>query len=636
MQLHTNVRAGLGRPKDLTLGLHTVVVGKNGAGKTRIALALRLALTGRIDEVDDLTRLIPTGEDTLTSTLILDDRALTYADGKATEIREVDQNTYIKTLTPHEWTLPVQRLMEGLRLPVDERRAFLQPLVSHEVTAADIRAKIAAQPLITFFSDVIPDNDEHLTLDALYDEAASAMQKANASALALVATATIVSRGDALLPCPTAEDLKSAADQVAEITTIVEKARRASSYAGKKAEREAAEAQVTELQAQIDKEQAAVELLVAKSAELSSSAPPMHELLSHGQTASDATIVAGLNNCVACGSAVTAESLGAWRGQLDGAITAFREEYEVRQRALAQQQDEIQTAQRNVAEIEIQLTDLTKRLADLDFEIAEGPIPSPLPEGLTIEEAESAQKLAQELNDQLQALVGQWAEIERARETGRLGAADTDFLMARAEAVKRIADDLLDASVEAFRERVQKYLPPDRRFAFALRNAFGVAVCVVGLEKDGRVEYPSGADETILLFALAAAILDRMPEKPSNAYLLPMVDTAWDADSISAAMRALTKVPYPVLLLSTVLPKRAPDDWTVLDLEEFNPKPTRAPRKKPEVVDVEVTKADEMEPIELPDGNGPAPQEEDEGPPLDEQNEGPPEDASGDDEIPGW
>ena len=77
----------------------------------------------------------------------------------------------------------------------------------------------------------------------------------------------------------------------------------------------------------------------------------------------------------------------------------------------------------------------------------------------------------------------------------------------------------------------------------------------------------------MILFALAATCLDRLPQedRPQMPILMLDEERAIDGEHLTMLMQALSAAPYQVVVTIIVGPVKAVDGWQVLDLSTVSP-----------------------------------------------------------------
>jgi energy-coupling factor transporter ATP-binding protein EcfA2 len=584
----TNIQAGQGRPTEVSLGQHTVVVGRNGAGKSRLSRACELALTGTISDAlgrdsvsaaADLKFFAAPGTGPASATLFL-------SDGSRVSTEDAERIV-------NEWQLPVRKIRDGFKGGSDKVRTFLLPFVTQTVTPEDITGRLQKK----YEGWTLPTSIDQMIVGIKEARDRSKQDQQHFQSNEIL----VQSLSRDLDAEPTDEDMRQATLAIERMREVVEQAVRASTLKN----RVQIEADAVKARQDIAWMEANIDLVAPLPPEVSPPAPvqasprapdPMRELVTVAVSANDVTKAAGLRNCLACGGEVTVESLDNWRVQLDSIAggyvaedAAYAEQLRISQAAALEAARESHEAQvaataaaleaRAQAEAMIQQTKLDLAVKEQALALIAGSDPVSMPslgEGITIEKAREMVDTAQDLHGQLIRLQQQWETVRSARVAVAAHKENADWWSKYADDLESVAWELLDTGVGIFRERVQRYMPPDRRFSLVLHDKTSDGkprdVCRIGLERDGNVNLVlSGAEEAMVWLAMTVAILDLMPEPPAFALLVVPSEKAWHPEDLSSVMRALSSVPYQILLLSTTPPKRAFKDWTVLDLADFEP-----------------------------------------------------------------
>lgn len=178
---------------------------------------------------------------------------------------------------------------------------------------------------------------------------------------------------------------------------------------------------------------------------------------------------------------------------------------------------------------------------------------------------EKAYRDAQTAETALQNRANAWKAAQRV--AGR--SAEEKAAAARWKALGEVLEALLKSSllagVASFTGRVQSFLPPTDKFHLRLVDKTK-EVCRYGLVRDGELHSAlSGAEWARVTGALALACVG---EKQPYACLVPD-DRAWDPETLAAVLHAWGALPAgrQVIVATTVEPAGAVDGWDVLRLE---------------------------------------------------------------------
>jgi hypothetical protein len=168
----------------------------------------------------------------------------------------------------------------------------------------------------------------------------------------------------------------------------------------------------------------------------------------------------------------------------------------------------------------------------------------------------SAQTAETDLNNRANA----WKAAQRVAERSIAEKAAVNRWNALGEALETLLKSSLLAGVAAFTKRVQLHLPPTDKFHLQLVNGTK-EVCRYGLVREG-VLHPalSGAEWARVTGALALACV---PEAQPYACLVPD-DRAWDPETLAAVLNAWTLAPRQVIVATTVEPATVVPGWFVV------------------------------------------------------------------------
>ena len=131
--------------------------------------------------------------------------------------------------------------------------------------------------------------------------------------------------------------------------------------------------------------------------------------------------------------------------------------------------------------------------------------------------------------------------------------AQADLYTALARTWLEWGEDVLKQRVAEFEEKVSAWLPGGESFAVdAVKGRVGL--------RRGEVIHTalSGAERSRVLLAILSSVATDGPT------LLDSGDKAWDPKTLSEVMLALTQAPHQVVLMSTVDPSYVPEGWTVV------------------------------------------------------------------------
>lgn len=548
VNVKTNAKVGA----DVTIGPKTLIVGRNGSGKSTVINAIELALTSRVSDVAgrtdiareaDVMSLAPAGEKTLFA-------QVTFDTGEAAAYTVTGSTAKAKKASvvhPHgvdpDTVLPIRTLKEAVLGSAATARKYLLAQIAGGVTRADIadlmpndetKAQWIKQVGIIAPSISAPD-----ALVMVLERAGTVQREETARAKTSREAAKIVGGGRAAPPSK---------KEIAAATEKRDAARAAWSDAQNR-EKPWPTIDETEINAVVQMAESAVTAHAMAQGKLANTEKPQppHPAFPAIATVMEASLV-GNGSCLACGTGqITSDDLAFVRDSLTG--------YDAAVRAYAALQAEVAgldtTAQKLIEKVEkleaqkaaadehnagigTDSVDLVALKADLDA-------------------AESA------LTD-LKVVADAWASARKAEST----ATEADALAETWKAFKTACEDavgiVLNQALAAFVARVQSFLPQTDTFDLRLTDGEREVV-QFGLSRDGHLHTAlSGAEWARVMAAMAEACT------PAGDFgvLIPE-ERAFDADTLAEVMEAFNAVTHQVVLASPVLPAYVPAGWTVVE-----------------------------------------------------------------------
>lgn len=150
-----------------------------------------------------------------------------------------------------------------------------------------------------------------------------------------------------------------------------------------------------------------------------------------------------------------------------------------------------------------------------------------------------------------------WANAEATTKEADQLRSRADLLSLAGAALEKAGKQYLDKRKSDFEAKVSSYLPEGERIGVDLDSSR------FGLIRDGELHSAlSGAEWSRVLLALASA----QDEGSSTPSLLVPEDRAWDPDTLSRVMKALSTSPVQVIIMSTVAPSVVEEGWTCINL----------------------------------------------------------------------
>jgi len=611
----TRVRSRLQGDIDVALGRCTLITGPNEAGKTAILRSVELALTARASDINgradvgraaDLMALAPGRAGELFT-------EVDFSDG--TKARWATSGTEGRAATPEHTVpqgvvLPLRDVLGAIKGSVETARKFFLSAACGAVAEASVTGRVP-EPLRPRYSQATqgpgaPKGDAIASL--LYAQESAGKRKLEANARHKAAGQVVEQLGRALPPPVMEEDVKAGVATVAAAKAVFE---RAVSAAGRATQRAAQAMQDAGTNAthraelEADVAQAKVHVQAAQQALDALIPPPPASVGGEERAALGRALIAVLDKqaakataagstgcaCVVCGATTNAAILATRTAAVHAALDATLAMDAAATRLLAAYRLRRAAAEATVNAMEAQLRDAHSALTaasgsseeGLDFGVSEaiseaaddflstldGDLILAGDSALGVEEARAALMAAEATLAAQQDTAAKWAQVQKARNTVVVEEQEANAWGQVAEALSTVVSELLDGSVAAFVQRVQKYLPENDVFHLRLREGTR-EVFQFGLVRPGGVDGGevlhtalSGAAWARVTAAVACACV---PEGTKCAVIIPE-DRAFDAATLTEVMRALGKTPWQVLMASPVKPAgRTPAGWTVIDL----------------------------------------------------------------------
>lgn len=621
-RIETNLMSSEDRPESVDLGRLTVLVGANGAGKSRLLYALGLLLDRGAEDV--MGRSEPIRQAALIAKMAPHGVKQVYARARLSQGPEDGQtweSVSSKGLPPavpaayaawEDWLTPVAKVQGWLHSSSDIAVQHFAPLIAGDVTEKEIRAALPEdlrtvtgievpsdgvfQPVTFDLSSIAALNESLGSLDNFNKAAADALKSETAQVQALQREC------DALnVEAPDEAALQAQRERVSALLLKVESLAKQEALVADVARFTELKARLAKAKEVIEAHEASRESIVAPEGE-APEAPggnraaklrSLLDLIARGRAMRTEAQELGLKWCPCSGldfedSGVTEldrrEKVARERlEEVTGSTKAYQRalaEHERRQRdyedainahserltALCTKRDMLQTEYKSLG---TRLKALQESGVNLRAEVD--------PEAMAKVQTKHAAEV-----EQLNRMTAVAALFKRAHDA-RVRQRKLDVLVAQSNvlisALRAAQRAVLRTALEGFCADVAAYLPDGWQFRLRLENDGGHKVCEIGLVIDGEERWMlSGAQYTIALFALTAALLDRLPcGRPPVAVFWPPGERAWSSDKLAEALRGLVKIPYQIVIPSTVMPDEVPAGVTVVALGSL---PKSAPRTK--------------------------------------------------------
>lgn len=592
---------------DVELGPKTIIIGKNGSGKSKHIRALELALIAKASDIAgrelvskgiDLLQLVDEGD--LTSQAFLSDGSVSKFElkrvvtgkGKKQKTSSSEGELSRPPSVDPATVLPLFALREAVvGAPATARKFFLGH-TARGVTRTDIISHIP-EPLHELYADALHQSGvkaSELEIDKLLSALEFASKRAReAGSEAKGADAVTKDSGQGLPPPPTATDYTAAQEGVKHAEMALEQA-----IAGyqQQTQRASLEARVVENRAKLTASQqrlvsaqtqlAYIESEGAKLPTVESARAAVTPMNPGQRAVIDAiqwhAAQPAAPDCKCCGSQVApgtfepravagvqmlqqhAESQAKAQRMLDWAI----EQHQKLDDYLTKARFEVQQAQSKI-------DGDSQTIAQLEAELGAAPV-SAL--AVTIETAREAKVAADARLKAMDDAKAAWAATQKARSAAVTATTESNKWEQLVMACTAVVAELLDGGVAAFVARVQLYLPPTDRFGLRLRDG-AREVCQFGLYRGDRLHPALSGAEWARTMAAIAAVTG--PTSPDKLAVVCPEDRAFDPETLAEVLTAFSKIPQQVIICSPVAPVAIPRDWTVIPtgpLMGYTPKTT--------------------------------------------------------------
>lgn len=548
---------------DTALAPKTLIVGQNGAGKSRVVNALELALSGYASDVvgrpqmrsgSDLIALAPDGEPLHAQVTLSDERSASF---------RVERKPGGKTGRPEHAPIdglnvvyPAPDVVAALRGNVQTARSFVLRHAGLNLTLAGLLEQVPPK-YREDFDAVHQLHDERDPIACLLLARDGAARVAKAARAEAKAAATIVdSSGGASVP--DADALDAAQVAVREAAAAYEEARKLPEAVDLHAlygQAQAALAALQQAEAAVAGLSEAAGQDVAGSEDAAKARHALHTLLS---LTADHTPGTAQIPCVLCGQTATVDPAD-YRARAAALVQAGEREQavmEARRRLPAAQQAQ-QRAQQHAERVVA---------AYREAHAAQSGTEGSQDRNAAIQAAYAALTEAETTLRTMQQAQGRADEVRRAKERAAEAEERAERMGDLATICGDLVDDLVKDGREGFIARVQQYLPDTDTFDLVLRDNKR-DVCMFGLVRDGTLHTAlSGAEWARLTLALGAACI---PTEGDVLAVLTPEERAYDGVTLAAVMRALSDAPGQVILTSPIKPRgRTPAGWAVIEAGE--------------------------------------------------------------------
>lgn len=586
---------------DQELGPKTVIIGKNGTGKTRIPRSIELAVRGTATDVAgraevakgiELLGLASPGKDLL-STAILSDgsqakfelKRITKGKGAKKTTSSSEGEVVRPASVDVERVLPMHMLRAAiLGAPGAARKFFLTHSVK-DITRTDVLALLPTslhEPYAKALhaSGVLAHVPEIDKLLAGLEYATKRARESNSEAKG--AAAVTSDSGQGLPPPPTEIEYNGAQGAVVSAKAVVERAVAGYQQQTQRAELEQRAAGIREKLAQAQgrlvQAQQHLAYIEGEGAKLPSldAARAAVKPMDPGQLA---VIQAVIWHAVEERRDGRLPQLGCSCCGLVPPPGTFAQRAVMANNAFQNHAASQEKAQKELDWVEGAYQKLSEYLTKARFEVtqAQGAIEGRTQElgqveamltgaatdtvVVTIEDARAALMQAEAKLKVMDDGKAAWAATRKSRDAATNAETEASRWEQLSEACGNVVRDLLDAGVNGFISRVQVFLPPTDRFGLRVRDG-AREVCQFGLYKGDDLHTALSGAEWARVMAAMAAVCG--PASDDKLAVVVLEDRAFDPETLTDVLVALGKVPQQVIFCTPVAPSRIPDGWTVV------------------------------------------------------------------------
>lgn len=552
--VHTNAKVGA----NVDVGEKTLIVGRNGSGKSTIINAVELALTSRVSDIAgrtdvareaDVMQLAPQGEALLAEVIFDNGAGASYrVEGSTAKAKKAIAKR--PAGIDHDEVLPIRTLREAVLGSPTTARKFLLSKVAGDVTRDEIADLLPTDDAKSRWTKSVSTLSQSVSApDALVltlEKAATSQREATAAAKSAREAAKLVGGGRAAPPSK--KELQEAAKERDAAREVLKKVQMA----------QGSHDRFNKLRADLDAATKAAEaavtnaaMLKAKLANLPEVTPP-HPVFPHVEHVMEACIAEG-GECLVCtaGGKVTQSDLDYVRSTLVEYAAASKDR---------------ETLVRDVAKAEAAEENAIRRVETLEAELA----PTPESEaagdanadvfGVTEADATKALDEADRKLTDLKVVADAWASAKKAEGTAQEKEREAEDWKAFKSACEDAIGIVLGQAVKSFVEKVQSNLPATDTFDLRLIDG-DREVVQFGLVRDGHLHTAlSGAEWARVIAAMAEACVTG----DKYACLIPE-ERAFDPETLTDVLAAFGNTRHQVFLASPVMPKSVPEGWTVVE-----------------------------------------------------------------------
>jgi len=518
-----SVQSTLKKGCNVKLGPRTVLVGKNGGGKSTVVQALELAANGwasdmegraRVKQGTALARLFPPDVSKFSRATLSDGTVFFWSleDGaKEGSFKRPDH------LPAYRVRWPVQDLMDVLRGDSNTVSAWLESQVIKNLTESDLLS--ALPPAVR---DLVKEYTRRQQKTDFIALAKDAKQEAkNLRAQATRSEKTIDSMTEGFAP-PLLESVRKELEEKLSVMT-------APQVGVTRAEHAAARAEIEQLVSVFMVKEAELTGLPVLPTDVNSA---LERLLAAGTLIQQHVNIFGKDECWVCGNEQSG-ALDAQAKRLTEAMTTLAPQ------VTAASRRQVVTQEKSALELELK----QKAEAFKKLKVAE-----------IVDDGARRKIMMQLASDD--AAKRTWQNAEAARRDAEQARSKADLLTLAGNALEKAGKQFLEKCKVDFENEISSFLPEGERIGVDLESAR------FGLIRDGEIHSAlSGAEWSRVLLALASA----QEKSTTTPCVLVPEDRAYDPSTLTKIMTALSKAPVQVIIMSTVMPEPV-EGWTLVEV----------------------------------------------------------------------
>lgn len=590
-KIDTDILLGEGIPRAMEFGQRTFIVGGNGAGKTRAVTALSLLVSqgtaydllghSKASKTAMLLSMAPAGSNKFDVLGEVEDTDRTYQVNYGIDASDGKMHHGTGNGIPgtNDWSLPVALVAENLWLGPDKAHKFFLPFLTR-ATAADIERRL---PEVYNRPEQTGERNP-ASVTELLAAIENAKQRAKSEADMAEASTTTAQQVGAQLP-----PFEPTEDQLNQAKAAATAARALATSAAAWSAGNRSRGRLAELEGLINEWGPKIEA-AERNLPPPPTAPDQTQLVVRGLAADVASVLTRWQpfqnpTCPCCGTGIGFEGLQRQYGVMENLVATLNQGVATYDAQVAWRAGEVA----KITQAKATLAGWQAEAANLRAVIpaAHDPQTTEAEANMHLEAAENAVRIIENAR-------GQYAVHRDNKNRAAAAKQAADWWKGYAAALLQVGRELFDVGLLAFRDRVQKWLPPEYRVVFVTRDNAGAPVFRPGLDRNGNVHLSlSGAQKLLVEFAVAAACLELLPEaeRPRYALFAPHEERVLDSWHGGKAMRALEKLPWQVVLYSIERPTRPPKSWSLVEIKAAGSK------KDTDKVDNKDTEGGEGEPL---------------------------------------